>query len=152
MLEAKLRLVHWPQVRSLLVLGYEDIFVAADQIPEILSHQPIAVEGIDDVLVSDIKKKKMHPENLQLLPDGNGWLLVEFGGESKEEADSKAKRLMDQLRTAKLAPAMKLYDDAKQEHTVWKIREAGLGPTVELRSEKPDVKGATDPAAPAKKP
>jgi hypothetical protein len=31
-------------------------------------------------------KKKPHPEDIELLPEGGGWLLVEFGG-SKEEAD-----------------------------------------------------------------
>src|SRR6185295_14035981 len=34
-LEAKLRLVHNPAARSLLVLGYRDIYVAGDHIPEV---------------------------------------------------------------------------------------------------------------------
>ena len=33
-----------------------------------------------------------------MLPDGRGWLLVEFGGETKEEADAKARALMRRAR------------------------------------------------------
>ena len=32
-----------------------------------------------------------------MLPDGGGWLLVEFGGETKDEADAKARALMRDL-------------------------------------------------------
>ena len=39
-----------------------------------------------------MKKKGIHPQDITLLPEGGGWLLVEFGGESKEESDDKAQR------------------------------------------------------------
>jgi len=51
-----------------------------------------------------MKTKNLHPQNLRLLPDGSGWLLVEFGGESKEEADAKAERLMQDLRRGDPVP------------------------------------------------
>ena len=34
----------------------------------------------------------------QLLPEGKGFLLVEFGGDSKEDADEQARRCMDMLK------------------------------------------------------
>src|SRR6185369_4175150 len=105
-LEAKVRLMHWPPVRSLLVLGYDDIFIAADQIPEVLRHEPIALEALDKILIDDMKTKKLHPEDLHLLPEGNGWLMAEFGGESKAEADAKAMRAMKDLRRKKVVPSM----------------------------------------------
>ena len=48
-LEATLRLVHSPPKRSLLVVGYPDVFMAADRVPDVLSHRPIGLEGMDDV-------------------------------------------------------------------------------------------------------
>src|SRR5262249_45165325 len=126
----------------------EDVFVAADQIPHILTHQPIALEGIDEVLVEDMKTKNLHPQNLRLLPDGSGWLLVEFGGESKEEADAKAERLMQDLRRGNPVPPMKLYDDPKEEHIVWKIRESGLGATARVPGEQETWEGWEDSAVP----
>ena len=95
MLEASLHLVHSPAVKSVLVLGYPDVYSAGDHVTEILEFEPTGLEGLDDVLVDDMKKKGIHPQDITLLPEGGGWLLVEFGGESKEESDDKARKLME---------------------------------------------------------
>jgi hypothetical protein len=55
-LEATVGLVSSPPVRSLLVLGYADVYEAGDQITQVLAHKPIALEGMDDRLVGAIKK------------------------------------------------------------------------------------------------
>src|SRR5439155_5002297 len=78
-LEATVRLVHSPPARSLLVLGYADVYAAGDAVPDVLRHEPIALEGLDQVLVENLTKKGLHPDDVKLLPNGNGWLLVEFG-------------------------------------------------------------------------
>ena len=101
--------------------------------PEILEFKPTGLEGLDDVLVRDMKKKNIHPQDITLLPRGGGWLLVEFGGESKEEADEKAHRLMDHLKSVANPPSMKLFDDEAKEEHLWKVRESGLGATVRFR-------------------
>jgi FAD/FMN-containing dehydrogenase/Fe-S oxidoreductase len=147
-LEATIRLVPSPPSRSLLVLGYPDVYTAADHIMEILGHQPIGLEGIDDVLVQDMKKMGIHPEDVQLLPDGGGWLLVEFGADTKREADAKAQALMDVLRKQKSPPSMKLFDDPEQQRTIWSIRESGLGATAHLPGEKIAWEGWEDSAVP----
>src|SRR5207248_4100329 len=110
-LEATLELIPNPKVRSLLLLGYPDIYHAGDHVPEIRKYKPIGLEGIDDVLISAMKMKRIHPEDINILPPGNGWLLVEFGGNTKEEADAPAKQLMDELRTKPNPPSMRLVDD-----------------------------------------
>jgi len=46
-LEAKLRLVHSPPHRVLVVLGFDDIATAADHVPDCNTHGPIALEGLD---------------------------------------------------------------------------------------------------------
>src|SRR5438876_562397 len=56
-LEATMRLVDSPPARSLLVLGYADVYMAGDAVTEVLSARPIALEGVDDRLIADIKKK-----------------------------------------------------------------------------------------------
>src|SRR5438093_4587044 len=47
-LEATVKLVESPQFRSLVVLGFDDVYTACDHLPAILDHNPIALEGIDD--------------------------------------------------------------------------------------------------------
>jgi Fe-S oxidoreductase len=76
--EAATRLVYWPPVRSLLVIGYSDIFEAADHVTEPLPFKPIALEALDDTFIDDMKKKGMHPKHLNMMPEGRAWLLVEM--------------------------------------------------------------------------
>ncbi len=134
-LEATLRLVPNPPKRILLVLGYPDVFSAGDHIPQIMKFAPIGLEGIDNMLVRQMKKTGMHPKKISLLPDGGGWLLVEFGGANPEEARSKAEAVMAALQREKPAPAMKLFDDREQAEKVWEIRESGLGATAHVPGE-----------------
>jgi FAD/FMN-containing dehydrogenase len=82
-LEATVRLVYSPPARTLLVLGYPDVYTACDHIIGILAHKPIGLEGFDSRLIEGMRKKHLHPENIKLLPDGGGWLLVEFGGQTQ---------------------------------------------------------------------
>jgi len=96
-LQADMILIDRPQARSLLVLGYPDVYSAGDHVPEILEFRPIGLEGLDDRLIDDMKKARIHPENVSLLPDGKGWLLVEFGGNTKGESDAKANAAMAAL-------------------------------------------------------
>ena len=84
-LEATVRLVHSPPARSLLVLGYPDVYRAADHVPRGARAQARSgSKGIDDVLVDDMKTKgtaRRRPR--RCCPTGDGWLLVEFGGETQ---------------------------------------------------------------------
>ena len=150
-LRAKLRLVYWPPKRSLLVLGYPSVYEAGDHIPEIRESHPIGLEGMDDVLIENMKKKKLHPENTKILPEGKGWLLCEFGGETKQEADAKAHELMARLRRHPNAPSMKLFDDQEEESKVWKTRESGLGATARVPGEPDTWEGWEDSAVPPEK-
>jgi FAD/FMN-containing dehydrogenase/Fe-S oxidoreductase len=145
---AKVRLVPSPPARTLVVLGYPSVYEAGDHIPEVMQHRPIGCEGLDDRLVEDMKKKRLHPERTKILPEGKGWLLVEFGGETKDEADANARRMMDALGRARGAPAMRLFDDPEQEHILWKVRESGLGATARVPGAKDTWEGWEDSAVP----
>jgi FAD/FMN-containing dehydrogenase/Fe-S oxidoreductase len=147
-LEATLHLVPSPRARSLLVLGYPDIFAAADQVTELLSYQPTALEGMDRLLFEWVRDKGDKCANLALLPPGGGWLMVEFGGESKQEADQQARRLMTELERSGNPPTMKLYDDPVQEEMIWKVREGGLGSTAWIPGRPDTWEGWEDSAVP----
>ncbi|MBI5545236.1 MAG: FAD-binding protein, partial [Deltaproteobacteria bacterium] len=147
-LEATLRLVPSPPARSLLVLGYPTVFEAAEHVMEILGSRPTGLEGLDDTLVEDMKKLRLHPEDVELLPEGKGWLLVEYGGETREESHEKARRLMASLRGRRKAPSMRLFDDPTQERMVWKVRESGLGATAHVPGKRVAWEGWEDSAVP----
>ncbi|HEY7267709.1 MAG TPA: FAD-linked oxidase C-terminal domain-containing protein [Solirubrobacterales bacterium] len=147
-LEATVRLVHSPPNRSLLVLGYDEIFKAADHVPEVLEYGPVGLEGIDEQLVDDMHSKGMHESELPMLPDGAGWLLVEFGGDTEEEADERARDCMKRLEKDLNAPSMKLYEDPDEEQKVWQVREAGLGATAYVPGRRDSWPGWEDSAVP----
>jgi FAD/FMN-containing dehydrogenase len=86
-LEATIRLIDAPRARALLVLGYRDVFAAADAVMDVLAARPIGLEGLDDVLIENMNKKGLHPRERALLPDARAWLLVEFGAETARAAE-----------------------------------------------------------------
>lgn len=128
-LEATVRLVPSPPVRILVVLGYKDVYVAGDHVPQILKYQPLALEGLDDLLVKLVKDKGMTREEAGLLPPGGGWLVVELGGQTTGEAAAAAEHMMAELRALDDAPSMRCYADPAEQRTLWAIREAGLAAT-----------------------
>ncbi|HZS44312.1 MAG TPA: FAD-binding oxidoreductase, partial [Blastocatellia bacterium] len=150
-LQATVRLVYSPPARSLLVLGYPDVYSAGDHIMEVLSHKPIGLEGMDDRLVQDMQKKGMHPTDLKMLPGGGGWLLVEFGGENKKDSDAQARGLMEELKKKSNSPSMKLYDDPAAEKQIWLVRRSGLGATARVPGAKDTWEGWEDSAVPPEK-
>ncbi|MGH7952677.1 MAG: FAD-linked oxidase C-terminal domain-containing protein, partial [Limisphaerales bacterium] len=151
-LEAKARLVHSPPFRVIVALGYPDVYSAGDHVMEVLAHKPLGLEGLDDVLARNMKKLKMHAEDLKLMPEGNGWLIAEFGGETREEATEKARAAMKKLKGLfHHTPTMKLYDDPDEEKKIWEVREAGLGATARVPGEPVTWEGWEDSAVPPDK-
>src|SRR6185312_5960226 len=132
LLEATLNLVHSPPHRVLLVLGYPDVYSACDQVMELLAHHPIGLEGFDEHLVDDLRRKSLDAANRDLLPAGHGWLLVEFGADSPSEARSMAQGAMDALKRGQHPPDMRLIEDPQHAAMIWKVRESGLGATTRI--------------------
>ncbi|MFL5629489.1 MAG: FAD-binding and (Fe-S)-binding domain-containing protein [Ktedonobacteraceae bacterium] len=145
-LEAITRLVESPPVRTVVVLGYPDMYSGCDQIPELLKHKPIGLEGFDEGLIDDMRRRGMHPDEVALFPKGRGWLIVEFGGQNKEEANRQAQDFMDSLKRKAHSPSMRFYDDPARQHQVWSVREAALGVTALVPGEKPRWPGWEDSA------
>jgi len=150
-LRAKVRLVYSPPARSLLVLGYPSAYEAGDHVPQILEHGPVGLEGLDDKLITNMRELNMHLQDIPLLPEGGGWLLVEFGGETDEESHEKAQKLMDNLKEADEPPSMKLFDELSEAEEIWSIREGGLGATAYVPHEGDHWPGGrTPPSTPTR--
>jgi len=145
-LEATCRLVESPAKRVLLVIGCSDVFECADRVPEIMAHKPIGLEGVDDLLVEFTRRKNLSPEGIALLPPGGGWLFVEFGADTRPEAESQARGLMDSLNHSSNPPQMRLFADPAQAKRVWEVRESALGATSHVPGEPLGWEGWEDSA------
>lgn len=148
-LAATLRLVRMPPYDAVAVVGFEDVYLAADAIPAVLEFEPMICEGMDDVLVQKIHKKHLrHERYVGLMPEGKGWLLVKLGGESQEEAGRKANELCAKLREAHRALDHRVYQDGADKDGLWKVRESGLGATAFVPGEPDTWPGWEDSAVP----
>jgi FAD/FMN-containing dehydrogenase/Fe-S oxidoreductase len=147
-LRARVRLVDSPPGRSLLVLGYPDVYAAGDHVPEVLKFNPIGLEGIDERLIEDMKAINLHPRDVTLLPPGNGWLLIEFGGADRGDSHEQARACMRKLQRRPDAPSMKLFDDPKEEALIWEVRKSGLGATAHVPNKPITWEGWEDSAVP----
>jgi len=146
-LEAKVTLVYNQPERVMLVLGYPDVYQAADHLTEILQFKPMALEGIDERLYANIQKKGgTHSEHLNLLPEGRGWLLVQFGAATQQEAKKTAEHLCRVLEKSGHPPTMNLLTDKQDRQNLWDVRESGLGATAFVPGEKDTWPGWEDSA------
>jgi FAD/FMN-containing dehydrogenase/Fe-S oxidoreductase len=149
MLEATVHLIDSPPCRSLVVLGYEDAAVAADHVPLVMEHKPLGLEGVDEQLISDMTMLGQHRHDLSQLPDGKGYLVIEVGGETKEEADERGREIISAAeREGGGLKGTKLYDDPEAEQHIWDVREAGLGATAFLPGKPDTYEGWEDSAVP----
>ncbi|WP_158826249.1 FAD-binding and (Fe-S)-binding domain-containing protein [Mucilaginibacter lacusdianchii] len=145
-LDATLKLIPNPKNRSLLVLGYPSIYDAGRHTMLLLGTKPMALEGIDHKLLEFMNRKGLHIENLTLLPNGGGWLMVEYPGDSQEDANNKAREVMEILSREENPPEMSLFTDPVQSQKLWQIRKSGLGATAFIPGMKDTWEGWEDAA------
>ncbi|WP_328563209.1 FAD-binding and (Fe-S)-binding domain-containing protein [Streptomyces coelicoflavus] len=143
---AELELVPVVKERSLLVLGFDTIDKAADAVPDILPHEPIALEGVDARLVRDERIKHLNPKALAEMPEGNAYLMVQFGGDTVEEADARSHRLLEALHRSDHDADCAFLDDPSHEQDLWQVREAGLGATAHIPGKPDTFEGWEDSA------
>ncbi|MGO4617148.1 FAD-binding and (Fe-S)-binding domain-containing protein [Nocardia sp. 2YAB30] len=127
-LRAELELVPRPHAMALAVLGFEDIYAAADAVPLILPHKPAALEGLDHRLVELEHSRHLAERAIGQLPDGRGWLMIQFDSADQQDADRKARVMVDDV-CRRTGASSTILDDPKREAELWAAREAGLGAT-----------------------
>jgi len=146
-LSAKLNLTASPPFRVLTVLGFPDGFLAADAVPQTLEHGPIGLEGFDHVLVDFMRRKGLALKQLDQLPAGVGYLLVEMGGWTAEEAQAKAEKLVRDCGAWPVPPVAHICTPGEAA-SVWYVRESALGATVFVPGEPDRWEGWEDAAVP----
>jgi len=122
-LQARTRLVQSPQKRVLLVLGYRDIYVAGDAVPQILPFGPIATEGLDQKIIGGLRVRGLRLADIAKLPAGDAWIMIEFGADTVEAASAQAQALVDHYAGRPDAPSHWLIDDPAVAEAIWTIRE-----------------------------
>jgi FAD/FMN-containing dehydrogenase/Fe-S oxidoreductase len=122
LLGATVRLVPVSAAPVLVVLGYPDMATAADAVPALLAHKPLAIEGMDARLV-DVVRRVKGAAAVPPLPEGAGWMMVEVGGDTLDEALERARALSADAGTR----AVGVFPPGPEAAAMWRIREDGAG-------------------------
>ena len=149
--EATVSLVDIPETKSVVLLTYDDLLDAMEDVAPILEHDPAAVEVMDDVLLGLAADTPEFAELVGTLPDGtDSVLLVEFYAESDDAGRQKVADLVaDRVGATDDAPrpsteaepsdgatsvtsqprralhAMEAHEPEKRDR-FWKMRKSGL--------------------------
>jgi FAD/FMN-containing dehydrogenase/Fe-S oxidoreductase len=141
-LGATVRLVESPTAVALAVLGYPDMAAAAEAVPGLLPHAPVALEGIDARMI-DVVRSRRGRAAVPDLPRGEGWLFVETAGASATEARAHAEKVV-----ADSACLDALIVTGAPARALWHIREDGAGLSGRTPGGEPAWPGWEDAAVP----
>ena len=123
-LSVTVRLVPLPDAPVLAALGYRSMIEAADDVPALLAHSPLAVEGMDRRLV-DVVRAHKGPGAVPALPEGEGWLLVEVGAPGEDVTASLERAHALCANSAAIDTVV--YPPGDQASALWRIRADGAG-------------------------
>jgi FAD/FMN-containing dehydrogenase/Fe-S oxidoreductase len=147
-LELLVRLVPNPRQTALAIVAFDDIATAGDHVPIVNEHVPHALEGMDETLFQNMHEKGKNPhEQRDLFGGGHAWLVVQFGGDTADEAREKADRLLTDVRgrSTQVRDARTVTDPSLIRE-IFEIREAGLGVTSKVPNQPDFYPGWEDSA------
>ncbi len=151
-LRAELDLVPVPPYQSLLVLGYDDICAAADDVPRLLEHcSPTQLEALDGRMAQLMREEGAYLDSLDILPEGDSWLMVQYSGDSQEDVDGQAHALLRAVGRDENSPAVAFSDNPGREQKMLRAREAGLGVTARPPDDRETWEGWEDSAVPTER-
>ncbi|HJT86702.1 MAG TPA: FAD-binding oxidoreductase, partial [Bryobacteraceae bacterium] len=127
-LRATARLIDSPPHRALLVIGYPDVFRAGDQAAFLRETGPIGLEAFQAHVLENMRRKGKEPPGSRFLPEGDTWLIAEYGGRTREEARARAREAQARVEARPGGKTgLVVIADPAQQHAVWHIRESGVG-------------------------
>lgn len=147
-LHAEIELVPTPRFRRMLVLGYSDVYHAADHVTDMLPFHPLALEGLDSRLISFQEHRRLNRNALGQLPEGSAWLMVQLAGDDKDELDDRVSRMRQTLGGKPDAPSVAEFDSEEDEAALWEVRESALGATARPPAGRETWGGWEDAAVP----
>ncbi|WGS54774.1 FAD-binding oxidoreductase [Paraburkholderia sp. D15] len=126
-LQAKVRLVKSPAKRVIVVVGFTDIYTAADAVPHFMRCEPIAIEGLDRAIIRGLQARGLKKDEIALLPPGDAWVVLEFGADTQEAVLRQARDAAAYFSSGEAGPNVSamLVDDRAMQAKVWSIRETG---------------------------
>jgi FAD/FMN-containing dehydrogenase/Fe-S oxidoreductase len=150
-LEAKLNLEPLPKCKALCTVHFADLLEGIRAVAVILKHEPSAVEILDaDVIVMARRNLSVAPLCGFIQGDPQAILVVEFFGETPEEAEQKCGTLAADLHKQKLGYAWPVITEPAEQAKVWGVRKNGLGLLLGVKGDRKPLAFIEDACVPIK--
>ncbi len=138
-LQARLNLIENPACKRLVVLGFPDIYIAGDSVPELMPFEPIAMEGLDWNIIGGLQARNLKQREVALLPEGRAWLLVEIAASTTSVLEQRCAAFETAMRDSSRVQSVLQVPDAGDTAALWSIREQGASATsMSLDPHAPD--------------
>lgn len=127
--EIRVKIVPKIAYSALGLLFFRNKIEAFKYVSSILEYHPIAVEMIDDQILQLGRASPSLRDRLDWLKEQSpeSIFIVEFAGESSEEAQHKAKEFLSDMAARQIGYAQQAILNSSQMADVWDLRKAGLG-------------------------
>jgi FAD/FMN-containing dehydrogenase/Fe-S oxidoreductase len=148
-LEATLKLVPKPKHTALVVTSFQSLVEAMEAVPLMLEVHPSAIELIGHQIMQLAANSRDLAEKMGWADaNAEGVLVVEFEGESAEEARAGVNRLLALAEEAKFNCRLEVIYDPAAQADVWNVRKLGLAILMSIRSEFKPISVIEDVAVP----
>ncbi len=145
--EIKLNLDVLPKSEVVVVAAhFEEVLQSLTGTQVAMKHHPTACELMDKTIL-DCTKENIEYRKSRWFVQGDpaAILMVEFRGDSKQEAMTQANRLIENFKTENLGYAFPIIPKEKTKQ-VWNLRKAGLGLLANIPGDKKAVACIEDTA------
>ena len=150
-LQAKINLVPLPSFKYVCLSHFTTMYSAISAAQRMVLFEPAAIEIIDKT-VMDLSRQNLATKNScrVIAGDPAAVLIVEFHGDTREEAYGKAEKMAKTLLEEKIGYAHPLYPEGQAYDDILTVRKKGLGLMIGMKSKRKPVAFIEDAAIPLK--
>lgn len=147
--EARLNLEKLPKAKALCTVHFNELMGAIRTVAPILKHKPSAVEILDHEIVIQARKNiTVAPLTGFIEGEPQAILVVEFFGDTPEQAISKAKGMVSYLKEQQFGYAWPIISEPAEMAKVWSVRKNGLGLMLGIKGDRKPLAFIEDCAIP----
>jgi FAD/FMN-containing dehydrogenase/Fe-S oxidoreductase len=148
-LSAKIKLEPTPKFQALCIVHFKDFFDSISHVAEMVKFSPSAVELLDDMVIR-LSRENIDTQRYCDFIDGDpgGALIVEFYGETREQAAQKASELAMHLQEQRIGYSWPVITDKQKIQSVFTLRQKGLGLLMGVKGNRKPIAFIEDAAVP----
>jgi len=133
--QIKVKIAKKPKHTGICIIHLKNMIEGLHSIQDMLAHKPLALEMIDDKILTIARLSPTVRHKMQWLIDSpQAVFIAEFDGDSTADVERKLADFFADMKKRNVGYAQVLLTDPAQIAHVWEVRKAGLGLLLSKRS------------------